>query len=61
MRKVKQQLLQNRPSDLAFGSQARRDQYHFHALLAKNRAYQGKAGQYHREAPFVKPTANALL
>ena len=47
MQKVKQQLLHNRPSDLAFGSQVSRDQYHFHALSAKNRAYQGKAGQYH--------------
>jgi len=61
MRRIRDQLRHNRPVDLAFGSQANRDKHHYISETAKNRAYQGISGGYHKEVPFAKPTFNATL
>lgn len=61
MKKIKEQLRHNQPGELAFGSSAERDKYHYTSEAAKNRAYQGVSGQHHIELPFVKPSFNAQL
>lgn len=61
MQRIKKQLSHNRPADLAFGSQADREKHHYITENAKNRAYLGKSGQYHKETPFAKPTYNQNL
>lgn len=61
MKKIKNQLRHNRPDNLAFGSGNARDKNHYTTEVSRNRAFQGRAGEYHKEDSFAKPSFNASL